>query len=57
MDAQVDETVPRDLIEHVIKKTDARGQIGLPSAIEVDANLDLRFFGVAADLGDSWSHG
>jgi hypothetical protein len=40
-----------DLIEHVVKKTNARVQIRLACAVEVDGGRDLRFFGVAGDGG------
>jgi len=56
LDAEVDQSVTRDLIEHVVKKTDARGQLRLASAVEIDPDLDLCFFGVATDLGNALCH-
>jgi hypothetical protein len=36
-----------ELIQHVVIKRDARRDIGLPGAIEIDRNLDRSFLGAA----------
>jgi hypothetical protein len=43
----VDQGMARQLIEHVIEKTDASRDIGKARPIEVDSDLDARFFGLA----------
>ena len=40
---QVDEGVARDLVEHVVKKAHARGDLGLARAIERDLDLYVGF--------------
>jgi hypothetical protein len=50
-DRQVDQTVAGDLIEHVVKKTNARRKLGLTRSIQVDLNRDSGLLGVAYDVG------
>ena len=57
LDIQIDERVPGQKMEHVIEEPDAGGDVSLAGAIEVDADADLRFVGLAVDLGGSWRHG
>ena len=52
-----DQAVARDLFEHVVKKPDARVQLGLAGAVEVHTHADARLGGVAADLGDAVGQG
>jgi hypothetical protein len=54
---QIYQAMPRDLVEHVIEETNACGQLGLAGAVEVDAHVDLCFFGVAADFSGALCHG
>jgi hypothetical protein len=49
--------VAGDLVEHVVKKTDARVQLGLAGAVEVDAHGDAGLGGVAADFGGAVGRG
>jgi hypothetical protein len=46
---EIEEAMPADVVEHVIKETDARGHIHFTRAIQIDRQLDLRFLGIAAD--------
>jgi hypothetical protein len=46
VDVQIDQPVAGDLVEHVVKEADARVQLGLARAVEVDAHGDLRLGGV-----------
>jgi hypothetical protein len=39
-----------DQVEHVVEEGNARGNFGFAAAIEVQAQLDLCFFGFAANL-------
>jgi hypothetical protein len=57
LDVEVDQPVAGDLIEHVIEEADAGGQLGRAGAVQVDANADLRFRGVALHLGDAVAGG
>src|SRR5258708_31591510 len=45
----VDQRMERQLIEHMIEKTDASRDIGKARPIEVDADLNARFLGLAYD--------
>jgi hypothetical protein len=45
----VDEGMTRQLIKHMIKETDAGGDIGNAGTIEVEADLDARLFRFACD--------
>jgi len=51
LNVQVNQAVAGDLVEHVVKKADAGGQLGRTRAVEVDAHRDLRLGGVALHLG------
>jgi hypothetical protein len=37
----------RDLVEHVIEESDAGGELPHAGAVEVEANANLRFSGIA----------
>jgi hypothetical protein len=50
IDIEIDQAVAGDLVQHVVKKTDAGGQFGRTTAVQVDADGDLRFCGVALYL-------
>lgn len=49
-DVEIDETMARDLVEHMVEKRDARRKLLPAGAVEVDLHTDLRFAGVANDL-------
>jgi hypothetical protein len=42
-DLEVDQPVPCDLVQHVVEEADARGELRLAGAVQVDARCDLRF--------------
>jgi hypothetical protein len=48
---QVDHAVTRDLVQHVVEEADAGGELGRARAVEVEDDADLRFQGVACDVG------
>src|ERR1700727_79014 len=45
----VDERMTRQLIEHMIEKADAGRDVGDARSIEVEADFDARFLGLACD--------
>ncbi len=45
----VDKGMTRQLIEHMIEKADAGRNIGKTRSVEIEADLDARFFGLACD--------
>src|SRR5262245_41563973 len=47
-DGQVHLSMTRKLSQHVIEKRNPRVDLVLPGAIEVQADTDIRFFGLAA---------
>ena len=49
-DIEVDQTVTRDLVEHMVEKRHAGIQLLLTGAIKVDHDADLRLVGIARDL-------
>src|SRR5712671_6207960 len=49
---QVDQAVSRELLEHVIEKTDAGRDLCGTGAVEIDPAGDSGFFGIAFDGGD-----
>ena len=53
VDLEVDQSVARDLVEHVVEEADAGGQLRRAAAVEIDAHADLRLLGVALHLGRS----
>jgi hypothetical protein len=53
LDVQVNQSVAGDLVQHVVKKTDASAQIRQASAVQVHAGGDLSFGSVASDFGCS----
>ena len=48
---QIDQAVARDLVQHVVEKADAGGQLRLARAVKVEADFDLGLGGVARDFG------
>ena len=56
LDIDIDEAVTHDLVEHVIEKRNAGRERSETAAIEIDADGDLRFFGVARDAGGTSGH-
>ena len=53
LDVEVKEPVGGDLMEHVIKKGDASVGVTLASAIDVDGDGNVGFFGGAGDGGSA----
>jgi hypothetical protein len=53
-DVKVNQTMTRDLIEHVVKKANASVEVGFARAVKVDADGDLGFRCVAGNSGRSW---
>ncbi len=53
LDVEVDQPVPGDLVEHVIKEAHTGGQFGDAGAVEVEGHGDLRLGGVAGNLGSA----
>jgi division protein CdvB (Snf7/Vps24/ESCRT-III family) len=51
LDRQVDHAVARDLVQHVVEEADAGGELGNAAAVEIEDDADLRFQGVARDVG------
>ena len=51
LDIQVDQTVTRNLIQHVIEKRHAGGERADAGAVEIEADRDLGFQGIAGNLG------
>jgi hypothetical protein len=52
-DLQIDETVPRDLIEHVIEEADSGRNIGFTGPVEVHLDADIGFLGLSLYRGAS----
>ena len=50
LDVQIDEAMACNLIEHVVKKTNARRQVSLAGAVQIDFDSDLGFCSVARDF-------
>ncbi|OQA31659.1 MAG: hypothetical protein BWY57_02288 [Betaproteobacteria bacterium ADurb.Bin341] len=55
LDIEVNQPMPRHLIEHVVKKGHSGGKPALAAAIEIEADTDLRLQGIANDF--SVAHG
>ena len=51
LDRQIDRAMARDLLQHVVEKANASGELAGSATIEVDRYADLCFLGVALDLG------
>jgi hypothetical protein len=49
-DFQIDETVASNLIEHVVKETNAGGQAGLASAVQIHFDANLGFCSLARNF-------
>jgi hypothetical protein len=49
-DLEIDQTVSRDLVEHMVEKRHAGGQLLLAGAVEIELHTDLRFAGIANDF-------
>src|SRR5208282_6110521 len=52
-EAKIEAAVARDEVQHVIEERNAGRDFGLAPAIEMQAEINLRFFGVAANGGSS----
>ena len=51
LNVEVYQSVPGNLVEHVVKKANAGRQIGLTSAVKVELDGNFGLGGVARDLG------
>jgi hypothetical protein len=49
-DVEVDQAVPRDLLEHVVEEGHAGGEIPMPAAIEIEPDIDPGFERVPGDF-------
>jgi hypothetical protein len=47
---QIYQSMPGNLVEHVVQKTDACVQLGQPGAVQVQGDADLRFGRLASDF-------
>jgi hypothetical protein len=56
-DAQIDQSVAGDLIQHVIVKADSGRNFGLSRTVEIDGDGDVRFFRAAGDRGAAHGFG
>ena len=56
-DLEVDQPVPRHLIEHMVEKGDPGMEIRLTGAIEIQRHADLGFLRIALYLCCAWAHG
>src|SRR6516225_6031818 len=50
LETQIEAAVARDEIQHVIEETNSRRDVRLAAAIEAEAQIDLRLFGVALNV-------
>src|SRR5947208_6275894 len=55
-DGEVEGAVAGNELEHVVEETDSRGDAGFSAAVQIQANADIGFVGVAMDCGCS-GHG
>ena len=51
LDAEIESSVTRELVQHVIEHADAGGNLSGASAVEVERDLDGRLFGTSFDAG------
>ena len=56
LNTQINHSVPRYLIEHMLEERDAGGQLSVPVTIEIDLDGYLAFFRIAANFGHSVAH-
>jgi hypothetical protein len=57
LDFQIDQTVARNLVEHVVKETNTGRQFGHARTVKIDLDSDLGFGRFTADFGSASSHG
>ena len=50
LDRQIDGAMTRNLLQHVVEKSNASCQTARTAAVEIDRDANLRFLGVAFDL-------
>ena len=50
LNVEVDQAMPRDLVEHVVEEGHAGGEIALAAAIEIETHGNLRLQGVTNDF-------
>jgi hypothetical protein len=51
LDVEVNQTMTRDLVEHVVKETNAGRELGLTRTVEVDLDGDLGLIGISGYFG------
>ena len=47
---QIDQAVASDLVQHVVEKTDAGGELGLTRTVQIQTHTNLGFGGLASDF-------
>ena len=50
-DVDIDQRMPRDLVQHMVEEADAGRNVRHAGSVEVDTDLDGGFLGFAGDLG------
>jgi len=55
-DAQIDQSMTRDLVEHVIEKRKTAGELGVSGAIQIDVRLNSGLQGIALNRCDACRH-
>ena len=50
-DGEVEETVPGEEVEHVVKEGDSSVDFGFPGTVETECEFDSRFLGFPGDGG------
>src|ERR1700688_4196588 len=51
---QIEGAVPGDEFQHVVEKTDPRGNARVAAPVQIQAELDIGLVGLAVNLCDSW---
>ena len=51
LDLEIDHSVARNLVEHVVEESNPGCKPGFAATVKIEPNLDLRFEGIASDLG------
>jgi hypothetical protein len=51
--AKIETAVPRHEVKHMVEEPNTSGDCGFASAVEIQANIDLRFLGFALDVSGS----
>ena len=56
LNAQVDQSMARDLVQHVVEERQAGGKPGHPGTVEVDVDADGRLSRLAGNAGSAGLH-